>query len=351
MPAPRRRATRQTPSGDSVAGWRRTARNSPRTPSRCPPCSTKTRGVERPRSFLPSYGMRSGATRPRGLRGLTAVDVGCSAGFIADELAGAGADTYGVDIDEPGLQAATARFGERVQFRLARGEALPFDTGSVDVVVLNHIYEHVVDPEAVATDIRRVLAPDGVVYLGLGNRLGVIEPHYGLPLLSWLPPQLADRYVRATGRGDSYYERFRARPGLRRLFAAFDLWDYTLPVLADPAAFHGEDVVPGVVGTPPRFGPGGDSATGADVRLGGLRPTAPACGPEAAGATAAPLVRPSGASATADDAARPALGRRCGSVALAALMNGPHGPSERAGGTCRILQGRIARFDLGSSVS
>ena len=83
------------------------------------------------------------------LDGLRAVDVGCSAGFIADELALAGAATSGVDIDEPGLEKARARFGERVDFRLARGEDLPFEDASVDVAVLNHIYEHVVDPEAV----------------------------------------------------------------------------------------------------------------------------------------------------------------------------------------------------------
>ena len=66
-------------------------------------------------------------------------------------------------------------------------------------MVLNHIYEHVVDPDAVLREIRRVLAPDGVVYLGLANRLGVVEPHYRLPFLSWLPHgPLADRYVRAS---------------------------------------------------------------------------------------------------------------------------------------------------------
>lgn len=185
------------------------------------------------------------------LSGLTALDVGCSAGFIADELALAGARTTGVDIDEPGLARARERFGERVDFRFARGEALPFDDGSVDVVVLNHIYEHVVDPEAVVADIHRVLAPGGVLYAGLGNRLGVIEPHYKLPFLSYLPQRAADRYLRVTGRGEHYYEHFATRAGLRRLFAAYDVWDYTLPVLADAGAFAGSDVVPAWVGRLP----------------------------------------------------------------------------------------------------
>jgi SAM-dependent methyltransferase len=185
------------------------------------------------------------------LVGLTALDVGCSAGFIADELALAGAQTIGVDIDEPGLAKARERFGERVDFRLGRGEALPVPDASVDVAVLNHIYEHVVDPEAVVADIRRVLRPGGLLYAGVGHRHQVIEPHYRLPFLSWLPQRAADRYMRLTGRGEEYYEHYYSRAGLRRLFAAYDVWDYTLPVLAEPAAFAGTDVVPPVVGRLP----------------------------------------------------------------------------------------------------
>jgi SAM-dependent methyltransferase len=187
------------------------------------------------------------------LAGLTVADVGCSQGFIADELAGAGARvTYGVDIDVPGLAAAHRRFGERVRFVCAAGERLPFADASVDLAVFNHIYEHVVDPDAVLADIRRVLRPDGVLYLGLGNRLGIMEPHYRLPFLSYLPGKAADRYVRAFGRADHYYERFRTRPGLRRMLADWQVLDYTLPVLAEPGRFAGDDLVPGPVSRLPK---------------------------------------------------------------------------------------------------
>jgi len=154
-----------------------------------------------------------GRDEATGLSGLTVADIGCSQGFIADELAGAGAaGTLGVDIDVPGLAVAQSRFGGRVGFVCAAGEALPLPDASVDVAVFNHIYEHVVDPEAVLADVRRVLRPDGVLYLGLGNRLGVMEPHYRLPFLSYLPQGAADRYVRAFGRADHYYEQYRTRP-------------------------------------------------------------------------------------------------------------------------------------------
>src|SRR6266550_2020140 len=155
------------------------------------------------------------------LDGLVAADIGCSAGFIADELAAAGARTLGLDIDVPGLAAAHGRFGRQVSFLCAAGERMPLPDKSLDLVVFNHIYEHVVDPDAVVADIHRVLKPDGVAYLGLGNKHQIIEPHYRLPFLSWLPRRLADRYVRAFGRAEEYYEQYRTRSGLERMLAEF----------------------------------------------------------------------------------------------------------------------------------
>lgn len=187
------------------------------------------------------------------LSGLTVADVGCSAGFIADELAAAGAaHTLGVDVDVPGLRKAQDRFGERVAFCCGDGERLPFADGSIDVLVFNHIYEHVLAPDAIIAEMHRVLSDDGVLYLGLGNRLGVMEPHYKLPFLSYLPPALADAYVKASGRADHYHERFRTRPGLRRMLSGWFVWDYSLPVLGDPARFASGDVVPGAITHLPR---------------------------------------------------------------------------------------------------
>ncbi len=178
------------------------------------------------------------------LGGLRVLDLGCSTGFIADEVARASGAVVAVDIDQPGLRLAHRRFGAGVDFLCTDGTALPFPDGTFDVVVFSQIYEHVVDPDAVLAEIRRVLAPTGIVYLGLGNRRQVMEPHYKLPLLSWLPAGLADRYMQLTGRGRHYHERFRTRSGLRRLCAGLAVWDYTDTVLCEPERFAADDMVP-----------------------------------------------------------------------------------------------------------
>lgn len=178
------------------------------------------------------------------LDGLTAVDIGSSTGFTSEALAAAGASVVGLDIDEPGIRYARARFDELASFAVADGSAIPLADHSVDIVVFNHIYEHVVDPDAVLAEIVRVLRADGVAYFGFGNRWQVIEPHYRLPMLSWLPAGLADRYVARSGRAETYYERFRTRRQLVRMCRPLRLWDYTYAVLADAERFSAEDVMP-----------------------------------------------------------------------------------------------------------
>src|SRR5450756_2515446 len=73
------------------------------------------------------------------LAGLTALDIGCSTGFVADALHGAGAKVTGLDIDEPGLARARERFGSEIDFLNASGDGIPMPAQSVDIVVFNHI--------------------------------------------------------------------------------------------------------------------------------------------------------------------------------------------------------------------
>jgi hypothetical protein len=89
-----------------------------------------------------------------------------------------------------------------------------------------------------------VLSPTGLVYLGLANKYGVIEPHHRLPFLSWLPRSLADRYIRFVGKGSEYYEQLQTRAKLVEMCSGLTVWDYTYTVLCDPERFHALDVVP-----------------------------------------------------------------------------------------------------------
>jgi ubiquinone/menaquinone biosynthesis C-methylase UbiE len=92
-------------------------------------------------------------------------------------------------------------------FRLVHDTALPFADARFDVVLSNHVIEHVGERPAQLAhlrELRRVLAPDGVGYLAVPNRWMLVEPHYRLAFLSWLPRPLRSPYLRLMRRGERY---------------------------------------------------------------------------------------------------------------------------------------------------
>jgi SAM-dependent methyltransferase len=184
--------------------------------------------------------------------GLVALDVGCSTGFTVDILRDAGCEVIGLDIDVPGLAHAQQRFRGRACFVCADGALMPFADASIDIVVFNQVYEHVVDADAVMLEIKRILTPSGVAFFGFGNKYQVIEPHYRLPFLSWVPEGAANRYVSFFGRADDYYERFRTRRRLLEMCRPLRVWDYTYAVLGDRDYYEAHDVVPAALSRAPQ---------------------------------------------------------------------------------------------------
>jgi ubiquinone/menaquinone biosynthesis C-methylase UbiE len=174
-----------------------------------------------------------------------AVDIGCSAGFFTMALAPHFKEVVGLDIDEQALALATQGCNAP-NVRFARGDSMWLDLAddSVDLVLCNHVYEHVPDARQLFREIHRVLRPGGRCYLGAASRLTPIEPHYHLPFLSWLPKPLAHRYMRITGKGREYYENLTTFGGIRKLIADFEVQDYTLAVIADPDRFCARDMLP-----------------------------------------------------------------------------------------------------------
>lgn len=126
------------------------------------------------------------------------VDLGAGTGAIRNELASLlPGRVVGIELDRRRIHHGAAM----VQGDVCR---LPFANASVDFAILNHLYEHVDHQNRLFKELFRVLKPGGEAFMSAGNRLAVIEPHYRLPFLSWLPRPLASLYLRVTGRGTRY---------------------------------------------------------------------------------------------------------------------------------------------------
>lgn len=171
----------------------------------------------------------------------TLLDVGASHGLITLALAPRVAFAVGVDVDREGVAAAAREpgAGDGTAFALASGMQLPFADGSFDIVVCNHVYEHVPEAPRLMAEIARVLRSGGVCYFAGGHRLQLIEPHHRLPFLSWLPRGMADAWLRSLGRGPRYEEHFLMPWRLESLFTAFSSARNVTPNVLRACARHG----------------------------------------------------------------------------------------------------------------
>jgi len=80
------------------------------------------------------------------------------------------------------------------------GEKLPFSDKSFDIVVSNHVIEHVANADLHLSEIWRVLKDKGIVYLATPNRLWPWEAHNKIFLLHYLPALRFSRILKLMGK-------------------------------------------------------------------------------------------------------------------------------------------------------
>ncbi|MEM7541240.1 MAG: class I SAM-dependent methyltransferase [Pseudomonadota bacterium] len=173
------------------------------------------------------------------------IDVGASTGAIVAMLSESVARAVGIDIDEHAIAFARKEFAETpCIFRVGDAMNVDADDGEYDLVLCQHVYEHVPDVKQLMTEISRVLKPGGWCYFSAGNRFAITEPHYQLPFLSWPPKPLANLYLRALKRGKFYYEEHLSWWGLKDLVKDFEVVDYTRRLIVESDNFQTDYMVP-----------------------------------------------------------------------------------------------------------
>jgi rhamnosyltransferase len=135
---------------------------------------------------------------------LRILDVGTGSGGIGNYFGTHASGRYRVDSVDVNDERLVH---EGYSFRQVTDAALPFEDASFDLVVSNHVIEHVgleTEQRYHLAELRRVLKPEGRGYLAVPNRWMLVEPHYRLAFLSWLPHALRTPYLRASGKGEVY---------------------------------------------------------------------------------------------------------------------------------------------------
>jgi ubiquinone/menaquinone biosynthesis C-methylase UbiE len=178
-----------------------------------------------------------------GFRVPHALDIGCRQGSILAFLDSHFETSIGVDRDPVTIEKGRERHPAANIFT-GDGLNLAFPDNCFDLILCAQVYEHVADAAALGREIKRVLKPGGTVFFSGPNRLAWMEEHYHLPLLAWLPRNLANCYLRLL-RGVHYYNispLFEWQ--LRKIWRKFKLIDYTQALLGNPKRFALEDRLP-----------------------------------------------------------------------------------------------------------
>jgi SAM-dependent methyltransferase len=139
--------------------------------------------------------------RPGSLRLL---EVGTGSGGIAHYFSTHPSGRFVVDaVDVVDNRQVT----EGYRYATVTDTRLPFADAEFDVVLSNHVIEHVgadAEQSAHLAELKRVMKPDAIGYLAVPNRWMLVEPHFGLAFLSWWPRSLRSGYLRLMGRGQHY---------------------------------------------------------------------------------------------------------------------------------------------------
>lgn len=145
--------------------------------------------------------------------GTRILDIGAGFGSFVARARQRGWDAVGLEIDAKDVDMGRRRlarlFPDIDPVRLlvqGDGRTLPFADGSVQVVTLWNVLEHVPDIAPLFAEVRRVLYPGGTVYLVCPNyAANRLEAHYHLPMEGLVPREEMVRRLREAGRDPSFF--------------------------------------------------------------------------------------------------------------------------------------------------
>lgn len=175
---------------------------------------------------------------------LDLLDIGSSTGIMTNEYSKHFKTVTGIDIDSKAIQYAKETFKARnITFINSPIEEANFQPESFDVITCSHIYEHVPSSEILMEHIYKLLKPGGVCYFAAGNKFQIIEPHYKLPFLSYLPKKKADLYIKIFTNQKEYYEKHYSLKNLKKLTSKFKVVDYTLEIIKSPSKYSSTEML------------------------------------------------------------------------------------------------------------
>jgi len=162
------------------------------------------------------------------------LDIGCGDSYLLHRLALMGKEAWGVDTSHEGLLAGQMECNKyhdkyshsTINLIQATGFELPFKNGQFDMIILTEVLEHVVHPETLLGNIKRVLSHSGSMILSTpnGQPLGYRDSHHVYEYTPYELRKLLSKYfshIEIYGLGNIHFLNWHKRHLHRTIWRRF----------------------------------------------------------------------------------------------------------------------------------
>ena len=138
------------------------------------------------------------------------LDVGCGTGFIIDLASDYFENIVGVDANQQMLNCVQKK--SHIELVLAEAEDLPFAGQSFDVVTCHGVLHHIFDLSPVLLEIRRVIKPQGIVYIDESPNAYCFDALKNLAISAENSDLLKTVHANVTNDKQRYLEHYNLEP-------------------------------------------------------------------------------------------------------------------------------------------
>ena len=170
------------------------------------------------------------------IKNLKILEIGCGNGEIIEYFRKNDNEVFAIDVYD---QICNSINKEKINFKLVDSAQIPFHDKYFDIIISNHVVEHIKDQRTHLKEIRRCLKDSGMCYFATPNRNFFIEPHYRIPFIHYLPNKLFYKILKSVNKyeEDLYLLSYNR---MKKLFNSADLKyiEYTSFVLKRPDSYN-----------------------------------------------------------------------------------------------------------------
>ena len=111
------------------------------------------------------------------------LDIGCAVGLVLEEAKKAGFEAEGLELNEKAVEIAVSK---KLNVKKSDVKDMHYAENTFDVVVLNHVLEHILNLNEFIGLVKSILKKDGIILIGVPTCIGLVPKLYKKSWGGWV---------------------------------------------------------------------------------------------------------------------------------------------------------------------